>query len=172
MVEGIDVDGKSLAFVNVVLKEKAIVSFVCHFILKRANHLLELVHSDACDRIGTRSLGGGEYFVATRALHFLNCFVFKYIPICAVCHHQQMLRNQLEGRLRPYVVMMKVNTPLVNLLRILPKKELKRELTTPHTPQLNGTADRLNQTLKRVHTMLADSRVASQVLGRGTINMC
>ena len=30
---------------------------------KRADHLLELIHSDVCGKIGAKSLGGGEYFV-------------------------------------------------------------------------------------------------------------
>ena len=30
---------------------------------KRTDHPLELIHSDVCGKIGTRSLGGGEYFV-------------------------------------------------------------------------------------------------------------
>jgi len=31
--------------------------------VKRAEHPLELIHSDVCGEIGARSLGGGEYFV-------------------------------------------------------------------------------------------------------------
>jgi len=42
----------------------------------------------------------------------------------------------------------------------LTKEGIKQELTTPHTPQLNGTAERLNRTLiEGVHTMLADSKL-------------
>ena len=31
--------------------------------VKRIDHPLELIHSDVWGKIGTRSLGGGEYFV-------------------------------------------------------------------------------------------------------------
>ena len=51
----------------------------------------------------------------------------------------------------------------MNLLLALPKKELsndKHELTTTHTPQQNGTAERLNRTLiEGIRTMLADSKL-------------
>ena len=32
--------------------------------MKRTDHLLKLIHSDVCGKIGTRSLDGGEYFVS------------------------------------------------------------------------------------------------------------
>ena len=42
----------------------------------------------------------------------------------------------------------------------LTKKGINHELTTPHTPQLNGVTKRLNRTLiKGVQTMLADSKL-------------
>jgi len=54
-------------------------------------------------------------------------------------------------------VIMEENTPLVNLLLSLPRKG---SITTPHTPHLNGTAERLNRMLiEGVHTMLADSKL-------------
>ena len=42
----------------------------------------------------------------------------------------------------------------------LVKEGIHHELTTPHTPQQNGVAERLNRTLiESVRTMLADSRL-------------
>ena len=55
------------------------------------------------------------------------------------------------------------STEFVNYLS---KEGIKHELTTPHTPQQNGAAERLNRTLiEGVRTMLADSKVTSQFLG-------
>ena len=43
---------------------------------------------------------------------------------------------------------------------ILTQEGIKQELTTPHTPQQNGAAERLNRTLiEGVRTMLADSKL-------------
>ena len=42
----------------------------------------------------------------------------------------------------------------------LAKEGIKHELTTPHTPQQNGVAERLNRTLvEGVRAMLADSKL-------------
>jgi len=42
----------------------------------------------------------------------------------------------------------------------LTKEGIKHELTTPHTPQQNGVAERLNRTLiEGMRTMLADSKL-------------
>ena len=48
----------------------------------------------------------------------------------------------------------------------LTKKGIKLELTTPHTPQLNGTvAERPNQTvIEDACTMLADSKLPHTVV--------
>ena len=44
--------------------------------------------------------------------------------------------------------------------KYLTQEGIKHELTTPHTPQQNGAAERLNRTLvEGVHTMLADSKL-------------
>ena len=60
---------------------------------------------------------------------------------------------------------MEVNIPLLNLLLYFLKEGIKHELTMPHTPQQNGTTERLNRTLTEgVRTMLADSSYLS-VLG-------
>jgi len=54
-------------------------------------------------------------------------------------------------------VIMEVSTLQVNFLL---KEGIKQELTTPHTPQLNGTAEKLNRTLiKSVRIMLVDSKL-------------
>ena len=43
---------------------------------KRAKHPLELIHSDVCGKIGTRSLGGGEYFVTLVDDHTRHVWVY------------------------------------------------------------------------------------------------
>ena len=44
--------------------------------VKRADHLLKLIHSDVCGKIGTRSLDGGEYFVTFVDDHTRHVWVY------------------------------------------------------------------------------------------------
>jgi len=44
--------------------------------VKRADHPLELIHSDVCGKIGTQSLGGGEYFVTFVDDHTRHVWVY------------------------------------------------------------------------------------------------
>ena len=43
---------------------------------KRAEHPLKLIHSDVCGKIGTQSLGGGEYFVTFVDDHTRHVWVY------------------------------------------------------------------------------------------------
>ena len=64
MVSGLDIDSKQQPeFCESCAKGKSHRLAFKHSVKTRANHPLELVHSDVCGKIGTRSLGGGEYFV-------------------------------------------------------------------------------------------------------------
>ena len=47
-----------------------------HSSRKRADHSFELIHSDVCRKIGTLSLGGGEYFVTFIDDHTRHVWVY------------------------------------------------------------------------------------------------
>jgi len=64
MVEGMDFYGKlEFGFCESCVEGKGHRLPFQSSTVKRASHPLELVHSDVCGKIGTRALGGGEYFV-------------------------------------------------------------------------------------------------------------
>ena len=44
--------------------------------VKRTYYPLELIHSDVCGKIGTRSLGGGEYFFTFLDDHTRHVWVY------------------------------------------------------------------------------------------------
>ena len=131
---------------------------------KRADHPLELIHSDVCGKIGTRSLGGGEYFVTFVDDHTRHVWVY------ILKHKDDVLQRFREWK----ALVEKSSGRMIKTLRTdnggeyistefnlyLTKEGIKHELTIPHTPQQNGVAERLNRTLiEGVHTMLADSKL-------------
>ena len=131
---------------------------------KRANHPLELIHSDVCGKIGTQSLGGGEYFVTFVDDHTRHVWVY------ILKHKGEVLQRFQEWK----ALVEKSSGRKIKTLRsdnggeytsaefssYLAKEGIKHELTIPHTPQQNGVAERLNRTLiEGVRTMLADSKL-------------
>ena len=131
---------------------------------KRAKHPLELIHSDVCGKIGTRSLGGGEYFVTFVDDHTRHVWVY------ILKHKDEVLQRFREWK----ALVEKSSGRHIKTLRsdnggeytssefnsFLIKEGIKHELTIPHTPQQNGVAERQNRTLiEGVRTMLADSKL-------------
>lgn len=64
MVRGLDINSKErLEFCESCARGKSHRLAFKHPTEKRANHPLDIVHSDMCGKIGTQLLGGGKYFV-------------------------------------------------------------------------------------------------------------
>ena len=131
---------------------------------KRADHPLDLIHSDVCGKIGTWSLSRGEYFVTFVDDHTRHVWVY------ILKHKGEVLQRFQEWK----ALVEKLSGRHVKTLRsdnggeynsreftsYLTKEGIKHELTTPHTPRQNGVAERLNRTLiEGVCTMLADSKL-------------
>ena len=77
MVEGIDFDEKiEFGFCECCIEGNSHRLPFQSSTVKRANHSLELVHSDVCGKIGTKSLGGGEYFVTFVDDHTRHVWVY------------------------------------------------------------------------------------------------
>ena len=110
-----------------------------------ADYPLELIHSDVCGKIGTRSLGGGEYIVTFVDDHTRHVWVY-------ILKH----KNEVFGRFRERKALVERSSgrniktlPSDNggeytsteLTTYLTKEGIKHELTTPHTPELNGEAE-------------------------------
>ena len=165
MVQGMDFDKKQeFGFCECCIQGK---SHRLPFQLsttRRSKYPLELVHSDVCGKIGAKSLGGGEYFVT-----FLNDHT-RHIWVYILKHKGEVFEKFKEWK----ALVEKSSEKKVKALRCdnggeytstefatyLSKEGIKHELMTPHTPQQNGAAERLNRTLiEGVRTMLADSKL-------------
>ena len=165
MVSGLDLDfQQESTFCESCVKGKSHKLPFQHSSTKRADHPLELIHSDVCGKIGTQSLGGGEYFVTFVDDHS------RHVWIYILKHKGEVFQRFKEWK----VLVEKASGRKVKILRsdnggeytsaefaaYLTKEGVRHELTIPHTPQQNGVAERLNRILiESVRTMLADSKL-------------
>ena len=125
---------------------------------------LELVHSDVCGKMGSKSLGGAEYF-----LTFVDDFT-HYIWV-----YPLKTKDQVFERLQEWKTLVENSSKWkLKVLRTdnggeytsgraeayLRTSGVKHELTIPKTPQQNGVAERLNRTLvETARSMLLDAQL-------------
>ena len=132
--------------------------------VKRADHPLELIHSDVCGKIGTQSLGGGEYFVTFVDDHTRHVWIYILKHKGEVLQRFQEWKAMVEKSSGRKVKTLRSDNggeyTSTEFTSYLTKEGIKHQVTTPHTPQQNGVAERLNRTLiESVRTMLADSKL-------------
>ncbi|UYV74187.1 hypothetical protein LAZ67_11002345 [Cordylochernes scorpioides] len=118
---------------------------------KKTSSPLELIHSDVVGPISPMSKGGNNYFVT-----FIDDFT-HYTTVYFMRSKSEVLerfkeyKNSVENyHSRKIKVLRSDNgTEYVNheFNKFLNESGIKRQLTVPRTPQQNGTAERMNQTL-------------------------
>ena len=130
----------------------------------RAKEPLSLVHSDVCGKIGTKSLGGANYFLTfiDDKTHYVWVYipktkdeVFKYFlewktqAEKSSGHQLKVLRTDNGGEY--------TSREFENYLK---SEGICHELTVPKAPEQNGVAKRLNRTLvEAVRSMLVDANL-------------
>ena len=126
---------------------------------KRADAPLELVHTDVCGKINTRSLGGAEYF-----LTFIDDHT-RYIWVYMLKYKSEVFKRFVEwksmverstGRKLKVIRSDNGGEYTSNEFKAyLTSEGIKHELTIPRTPEQNGVAERANRTLiESVRSML------------------
>ena len=125
---------------------------------------LELVHSDACGKLSSKSLGGAEYFVT-----FIDDKT-RYVWVYVIKRKSDVFNRFCEWKIEAE----KSLGQSVKILRTdnggeftsdeyekyLKKEGVKHELTMPKCPEQNRVADIFNRTLvEMVRSMLADSEL-------------
>ena len=112
----------------------------------RSTRKLQLVHSDMCGPMQTRSIGGQKYFVT---------FIDDYSRCCAVYFLQQ--KSEVLDKFKEFeaIVTNECGQSIVTLRTDNGGEYLSREfeaylrskLTIAHTPEQNGVTERMNRTL-------------------------
>ena len=163
MVRGLDFDCKQVPdFCEPCARGKSHRLPFKHKSEQRTRHPLELVHTDVCGKIGTKSLSGGEYFVSFIDDYTCHSWIFVLKRKSDVYSCFQKWKAQVEKstgkRIKALFSDNGGEYTSKEFTRYLAEEGIRHELTTPRTPEQNGFAERLNRTLMEgVRTMLVDS---------------
>jgi transposase InsO family protein len=127
----------------------------------RAKGVLDIVHSDVCGPMSATSLSGYVYYVSfiddyscktwiyllkAKNEDFGKFKVFKALVENLIERKIMTLRSDNEGEYT-----------LEEFKEYYKEVEIKREISTPYYPQLNGIAERKNQTImEAVKAMIHD----------------
>ena len=130
----------------------------------RAKEPLELVHSDICGKVNSRSLSGAEYFMT-----FIDDCT-RYVWIYLLKHKSEAFEKFREWKAsveletgRKLKVFRSDNGgefTSTEFESYLKREGIKHQLTIPKCPEQNGIAERMNRTLmEMVRSMLASSKL-------------
>ena len=131
---------------------------------KRAKDVLDLVHSDVCGKMSTRSLSGCEYFMT------IIDDKTRYTWVYVLKHKGEVFKKFLEWKaLAENSTGRKLKTWRTDnggeytsseFESYLKKNGIRHERTVPKTPEQNGVAERLNRTIvETARCMLMESRL-------------
>ena len=121
---------------------------------------LELVHSDVCGPMPTKSLGGSSYFVtfiddSTRKV-WLYGLRSKDQVFSTFQKFLSMVENQFGRQLKSIRTDNGGEYVSHKFINFCDKRGIKRQLTAPYTPNQNGVAECINRTIQeKVTSMLS-----------------
>lgn len=129
---------------------------------KRAENVLDLIHSDVCGPFSVSSHSGAQYYVT-----FVDDFSRKVflIPIKRksdvfdeFVKFKTLVENQCSRKIKILRTDNGTEYCNKNFDVFLEKHGIKHEKTVPYTPEQNGVAERMNRSIvERVRCMLIDS---------------
>ena len=123
---------------------------------------LELVHSDVCGPMPSKSLGGAQYFVtfiddATRRVW---AYAIKTKDETFACFKRFLSRAEAQSGKKLKALRTDNGGEYIanDFKQFCAERGIKREFTAPYTPAQNGVAERMNRTIQeRVMSMLSQS---------------
>lgn len=132
--------------------------------------LLELVHTDVCGPMETKSIGGARYFVTFLDDFSKKIFVYTMHKKSEVLQKFKDFKLQVENQLEAKLKILRSDNGLeyVNkdMSDFLKSAGIIHQTTTPYTPEQNGTAERMNRTLvERARCMLLNANLPKQYWG-------
>lgn len=138
------------------------VSFKSHPPSRKQN-VLDLVHSDLCGPMKTRSLGGSLYFVTFIDDHSRKLWVYTLKRKDQVLDVFKQFQAAVERETGKKLKCIRTDNggeysgPFDEYCR---QQGIRHQKTPPKTPQLNGLAERMNRTLvERVRCLLSHAKL-------------
>eukprot|EP00253_Pinus_taeda_P007785 PITA_07785 len=141
---------------------------------RKQRDILELVHTDICGPMQTRSLGGAYYFLlfvddCTRFswVYFLSkkSQAFQYFKEFKV-----MIENQTAKKIKILRSDQGGEYRLNEFMNFCKQHGIIQQFTVPHSPQQNGVAERKNQTLVECARSMLQGKGISNGLWAEAIN--
>lgn len=127
----------------------------------RSTRVLELIHSDICGKVNSKSIGGAEYFISFIDDYSRYIWVYfiknKSEAYSKFCEFQVMIENVTGnkiGTFRSDNGGEYISNEFESHLKL---NGIVHQFTVPKTPEQNGVCERLNRTLlEMVRSMLQD----------------
>ncbi|KAJ4721123.1 Retrovirus-related Pol polyprotein from transposon TNT 1-94 [Melia azedarach] len=135
----------------------------------RKSGILELVHSDVCGPMKTKTLGGAFYFVTFIDDHSRKLWVYTLKTKDQVLDVFKQFQASVERQTGKKLKCIRTDNggeysgPFDEYCRQL---GIRHQKTPPKTPQLNGLAERMNRTLvERVRCLLSQAQLSISFWG-------
>lgn len=113
---------------------------------KRANNVLDLIHSDICGPMRNTSISGARYFITFIDDHTRKMFIYplkrKGEAFNAFCKFKALVENEMGRKIR--ILRSDNGKEYVNqeFRTFLEKNGIRHQTTIPYNPEQNGLAER------------------------------
>lgn len=158
---------KKMSTCEVCLKGKQTATPIPKKTKLRETNLLELIHSDLCGPIRTNSIGGAKYFATfiDDKSRWVQVYFLKSKDEVknAFLKFKALVENQKGVKIKTLRTDNGLEYLGKDFTEELERCGIRREFTTPHTPQQNGLAERMNRTLlEMARCMIIQSKLSHQ----------
>ena len=130
----------------------------------RAKAALDLVHSDVCGKVSTKSLSGSEYFLTF--IDDKTRYTWVYIlkskadVFRRFLEWKALVENSMGRKLKTLRTDNGGEFTSAEFERHLQENGIRHQTTTPKTPEQNGVAERMNRTVvEMARSMLSDAKL-------------
>ena len=131
---------------------------------RRATEILELVHTDVCGKMNTKTLSGGEYFltfVDDKSRHTWTYILKQKSEVFdKFIQWKTMVENNSGRKIKTLRSDNGGEYTSKEFVEYFKREGMRHEFTIPKTPEQNGVAERMNRTLEEcVRSMLSESNL-------------
>jgi hypothetical protein len=133
---------------------------------KRKYDILELIHTDVCGPMQTRSLGGASYFVIFIDDRSRYTWVYFIRRKSDIFEYFKEFRNMVEKQTGKCIKILRSDQGGEYKSKAFntycKSNGIQQQFTVPHTPQQNGVAERWNRTLvESARSMLQGKNISN-----------
>lgn len=134
----------------------------------RAKGLLGIIHSDLCGPLQVASLGGAVYFQLFIDDFSRMTFVYflkkKSEATDCFINFKQFVENQTDKKIKIFRSDNGGEFENNRMINILERNGIWNQTSTPHTPESNGLAERMNRSVvEKARCMLFDSKLSLEL---------